>query len=119
MGRTARAGDEWLGDAVGAVDAPACGRGVPLRGPREEFLKIFGAGVLLVIIGTLSFALVDSFYFTVSTLTTTSVADPDLVLDHRWVKVFAVLFQLIGIGVLVEILRRLGMSFVEVRKQEH
>jgi hypothetical protein len=90
----------------------------------EEFLNIFGAGVLLVVIGTLSFAVgedwnvVDSFYFSVSTLTTTSVADPALVLDHRWIKVFAVLYQLIGIGVLVEILRRLGLSFVEVRAAE-
>ena len=96
--------------AVGAPDAPA--------------LSVFGAGALLVVIGTLSFALgqdwnvVDAFYFAVSTLTTTSVADPDLVLDERWMKVFAVLYQLIGIGVLVEILRRLGMAFVVVRAQE-
>jgi hypothetical protein len=56
-----------------------------------------------------------SFYFTVSTLTTTSVADPDLILQHGWMKVFAVFFQLAGIGVLVEILRRLGFGFIAAR----
>jgi hypothetical protein len=90
----------------------------------EDFLNVFSAAVVLAVIGTISFALgedwnpVDAFYFTVSTLTTTSVADPDLVLEHGWMKIFAVLYQLLGIGVLVEILRRLGMAFVEVRRQE-
>ena len=90
----------------------------------EEFLPVLAAGVTLVVIGTLTFALgqgwnvVDSFYFAVSTLTTTTVADPDLVLEDGWMKVFAVLFQLVGIGVLVEIMRRLGFGFVAVRKEE-
>ena len=53
-----------------------------------------------------------------STLTTTSVSDPDLVLDDRWLKVFTVLYQLIGIGILVEVLRRLGIAAVAVRAQE-
>jgi protein-S-isoprenylcysteine O-methyltransferase Ste14 len=57
-------------------------------------------------------------YFTVATLTTTSVSDPDLVLQDGWLKLFTVLYLLIGIGILVEILRRLGRAFVEVRKQE-
>ena len=48
----------------------------------EEFLTIFSAGVTLAVVGTLTFSLgadwnpVDAFYFTVSTLTTTSVSDP-------------------------------------------
>jgi hypothetical protein len=81
------------------------------------------AGVL-AIIGTVAYALgqrwniVDAFYFAVATLTTTSVADPDLVLDNRWMKAFTVLYLLIGIGILVEILRRLGFAFVTVRTQE-
>ena len=33
-------------------------------------------------------------------------------------KVFAVLYQLVGIGILVDILRRLGFGFVTVRAQE-
>ena len=69
----------------------------------DDFLQVFGAGVFIVIVGTISFALGE---------------DPNLVLDHRWIKVFAVLYQLVGIGILVEILRRLGMAFVHVRAEE-
>jgi hypothetical protein len=47
-----------------------------------------------------------------------SFADPHLVLDSRWLKVLTVLYQLVGIGTLVEILRRLGLAFVTVRAQE-
>ena len=53
---------------------------------------------------TLTFSLsqdwnpVDALYFSVSTLTTTSVSNPDLVLQ--------------------ETLRRLGFAFIEVRRQE-
>ena len=85
---------------------------------------MFGAGVLLVVIGTVTYSLgsgwnvVDALYFAVATLTTTSVADPDLVLQDGWLKLFTVLYLLVGIGILVEILRRLGMAFVEVREQE-
>lgn len=53
-----------------------------------------------------------------ATLTTTSVADPDLVLQDGWLKIFTILYQLIGIGIRVEILRRLGSAFVQVRKAE-
>jgi Ion channel len=90
----------------------------------EEFLNVFGAGVLLAMIGTLTYALgsgwnvVDALYFAVTTLTTTSVADPDLVLQDGWLKLFTILYQLVGIGILVEILRRLGIAFVAVRKME-
>jgi len=54
----------------------------------------------------------------VSTLTTTSVSDPDLGLDAGWAKLFTVMYQLLGIGILVEILRRLGAAFVVVRARE-
>ena len=90
----------------------------------DDFLNVFGAAIALVTIGTVTYALgahwnvVDAFYFAASTLTTASVADPDLVLDDRWLKVFTVLYQLIGIGILVETLRRLGFAFVTVRKEE-
>jgi hypothetical protein len=40
------------------------------------------------------------------------------VLDDRWLKLFTILYQLIGIGILVEILRRLGIAFITVRAQE-
>jgi hypothetical protein len=65
---------------------------------------VFGAGVTLVVIGTVSYALgegwnvVDALYFAVATLTTTSVSDPDLVLEQGWMKIFAVFYLLIGIG---------------------
>jgi hypothetical protein len=90
----------------------------------ENFTPVFGAGVTLVFIGTLSYAVgegwnvVDALYFAVATLTTTSVSDPDLVLDERWMKIFTVFYLLIGIGILVEILRRLGIAFVAVQAQE-
>jgi voltage-gated potassium channel len=90
----------------------------------EDFLNVFGAGALLVVIGTVTYSLgsgwnvVDALYFAVATLTTTSVSDPDLVLQDGWLKLFTVLYLLVGIGILVEILRRLGIAFVEVRKQE-
>ena len=90
----------------------------------EEFLNILSAGVLLVVVGTLTYALgqswnvVDAVYFSVSILTTTSVADPDLVLTDGWLKIFTILYQLVGIGILVEILRRLGLAFIIVRRDE-
>jgi hypothetical protein len=54
----------------------------------------------------------------VATLTTTSVSDPDLVLENPWMKVFTVFYILIGIGILVEILRRLGTAFVAVSRKD-
>jgi len=80
----------------------------------ESFGPVFGAGVALVISGTLAYALC----FSVSTLTTTSVSDPDLVLDDGWIKIFTIPYQIIGIGILVEILRRLGLAFVAVQARE-
>jgi Ion channel len=65
----------------------------------EDFLTVFGAGVTLVVIGTVSYALgegwnvVDGLYFAVATLTTTSVSDPDLVLNHAWMKIFTVFYS--------------------------
>jgi hypothetical protein len=90
----------------------------------EEFLTVFGAGLTLVIAGTLSYALgedwnlIDALYFAVGTLTTSSISDPDLVLTTGWLKLFTVFYQLIGIGILVEVLRRLGIAFVRARADE-
>ena len=52
----------------------------------EDFGGVLGAGTLLGGLGTLAYvgqgwSVVDALYFAVSTLTTTSVSDPDLVLD--------------------------------------
>jgi hypothetical protein len=90
----------------------------------ENFGPVFSAGVALVILGTLTYTLgqdwnaVDSLYFSVSTLTTTSVSDPDLALQDGWIKLFTVGYQLIGIGILVEMLRRMGTAFVTVQAEE-
>jgi Ion channel len=92
---------------------------------REEyFLRVLSAAALLVVIGTLTYALgqewnvVDAFYFAVATLTTSSIADPDLVLESRWMKLFTAFYVVLGIGILVEVIRRLGLAFVEIRRQE-
>ncbi len=90
----------------------------------DDFGPVLGAGGLLIAIGTVTYTLgngwklVDGFYFSVATLTTSSIADPNLVLEHSWMKVFTVFYILIGIGILVEIARRFGMSFVEIRRIE-
>jgi hypothetical protein len=99
-------------------------RAVRYAAREEEFVPVASAGLALVVIGTLSYALgegwnvADALYFAVATLTTTSVSDPDVVLDHAWMKVFTVFYILIGIGILVEILRRLGSAFVAVSRQD-
>jgi hypothetical protein len=90
----------------------------------DDFLQVFSAGIALVVIGTISYAMgqdwniVDALYFAVATLTTTSVSDPDLVLHDAWMKLFTVFYLLIGIGILVEILRRLGFAFLTVTTEE-
>lgn len=85
---------------------------------------VLGAGGVLILTGTLVYTLdngwklVDGFYFAVATLTTSSIADPHLVLKDDWLKVFTPFYILIGIGIFVEIARRLGRSFVEVHQQD-
>ena len=87
----------------------------------ESSLPILSGGMALILVGTVSYALgedwnvVDALYFAVATLTTSSVADPDLVLTTSWMKLFTVFYLLLGIGILVEILRRLAFAFVMVR----
>jgi Ion channel len=90
----------------------------------EDFAPIAGAALALVIIGTLTYALggdwsvVDGFYFAVATLTTSSIADPKLTIVDPWLKIFTALYVLVGIGILVEVARRLGVSFIRVRQQD-
>ena len=90
----------------------------------EDFANILGAGVFLIVSGTLAYSLgedwslVDGLYFAVATLTTSSIADPDLVLQHDWLKIFTIFYVLLGIGILVEIARRLGVAFIEIRRRE-
>lgn len=61
----------------------------------------------------------DGFYFAVATLTTSSIADPELVITNSWLKVFTAFYVLVGIGVLVEVARQLGFAMIELRQQDH
>ncbi|MEZ5156436.1 MAG: potassium channel family protein [Solirubrobacterales bacterium] len=90
----------------------------------EDFAPVLGAGVFLILLGTVTYtlgndwSLAEGFYFSVATLTTSSVANPNLVVDKPWVELFTSFYILIGIGILVEVVRRLGLSFIEVRRQD-
>ena len=97
------------------------GRALRYAMQEENFGPALFAAGSLVALGTITYAIgegwniIDAFYFAVSTLTTTGVADPSLVLDDRAMKVFTIFYQLIGIGILVEVMRRLGSAYVAVR----
>jgi hypothetical protein len=89
----------------------------------ESFAAIFGAAIALVIIGTVTYSLgegwkvADGFYFAVCTLTTSSIADPNLTLTSEALKVFTALYVLTGIGILVEVARQLGVGFIKMRTE--
>ena len=91
----------------------------------ENFTAILGAAVTLIVVGTLAYTLgedwniVDGFYFAIATLTTSSIADPDLVITSAWLKVFTVLYILVGIGILVELARQLGVGLVKTEAHHH
>jgi uncharacterized membrane protein YkgB len=91
----------------------------------ENFAALLGAAVTLVVVGTLAYTLgedwnvVDGFYFAVATLTTSSIADPELVITSSWLKVFTAFYVLVGIGILVEVARQLGFAMIELRQQDH
>lgn len=94
------------------------------RAMREEgFGRVLAAAGPPIAIGTVSYSLgedwsvVDALHFAVATPTTPSTADPELVLTRRWTKVFTVGYILVGIGILVEVVRRLGTAFVAVRSE--
>ena len=53
----------------------------------------------------------------VATLTTSSVLDPELTITDPWLKIFTAGYVLVGIGILVEIARRLGMGFITARAE--
>ena len=60
----------------------------------------------------------DGFYFAVATLTTSSIADPDLTIIGAPIKIFTVFYVLLGIGILVELARQLGFAYIEIRRAE-
>jgi hypothetical protein len=89
----------------------------------EDFGRVLSAGLLLIIIGTITYSLssgwrvVDGLYVAVATLTTSSILDPKLTITDPWLKVFTAGYVLVGIGILVEIARRLGMGFIAARAE--
>ena len=89
----------------------------------EDFGRILSAAVALIVIGTLTLALgndwsvVDAVYVAVATLTTSSILDPKLTVTDPWMKLFLAGYVLVGIGILVEIARRLGMGFITARAE--
>ena len=90
----------------------------------ETFAAIVGAAIALVLTGTVAYtlgegwSLSDGFYFAVATLTTSSIADPDLVLTHDVLKIFTTIYILTGIGILVEVARQLGVGFVKTHEEQ-
>lgn len=79
--------------------------------------------MLLVILGTVTltfstdWSIADSLYVAVATLTTSSIMNPELTIDDPWLEIFMSAFVLIGIGILVEVARRLGMGFIPAREE--
>ena len=90
----------------------------------DGFVPIALAALLLVVVGTFVYttsqdwSLINGFYFAVATLTTSSIADPSLTIEDAWVKLFTVFYIIVGIGILVELARQIGMGFVEVSRQD-
>ena len=88
----------------------------------EHFGAVAGAAIVLILVGTVTYTLgegwsvVDGFYFAVCTLTTSSIADPNLTLTHDALKIFTAIYVLTGIGILVELARELGIGYVKERQ---
>jgi hypothetical protein len=89
----------------------------------ESFAAVIGAAIALVLAGTITYSLgegwsvADGFYFAVCTLTTSSIADPNLTLTSEALKLFTAFYVLTGIGILVELARQLGVGFVKARAE--
>jgi hypothetical protein len=89
----------------------------------EDFGRVLSAALILILTGTLAYSLgagwsiVDGLYVAVATLTTSSILDPELTITDRWLKIFTAGYVLVGIGILVEVARRLGMGFMTARAE--
>ena len=75
--------------AVRCIHAPAHAQGDQVPVKEEHFAVVAGAAITLILVGTVAYSLgegwnvVDGFYFAVCTLTTSSIADPNLTLTHE------------------------------------
>lgn len=91
----------------------------------EHFGAVVGAAIVLILVGTVTYSLgenwsvTNGFYFAVCTLTTSSIADPNLTLTHDALKIFTTIYVLTGIGILVELARQLGVGYVREREEHH
>lgn len=89
----------------------------------EGFRAVFTAAVSLIALGTIVYSLAegwnvgDAFYFAICTLTTSNVSDPHLVLTSEAIRIFTAFYVIVGIGILVETLRRIGMGYVRMRSE--
>ena len=98
-------------------------RAMKYAAKEENFAAVLGAAILLILLGTVIYSLgegwnvVDGFYFAVCTLTTSSIADPNLTLTHDSLKIFTAFYVLTGIGILVELARELGVGYVKEREE--
>jgi hypothetical protein len=98
-------------------------RAMKYAAKEEHFGAVAGASIILIVVGTVTYTLgegwsvANGFYFAVCTLTTSSIADPNLTLTHDALKIFTAVYVLVGIGILVELARRLGVGYVKEREE--
>jgi hypothetical protein len=109
--------------AVRCAHAPALLGAIKYAAKEESFAAVVGAAIVLILVGTVTYSLgegwnvADGFYFAVCTLTTSSIADPNLTLTHEALKIFTAIYVLTGIGILVELARQLGVGFIKMREE--
>jgi len=102
-----------------------CPPGDPIRHAAREqgFRVVFASAISLIALGTIVYSasegwsVFDSFYFAVCTLTTSNVSDPHLVLTSEPIRTFTAFYLLIGLGVLVETARQIGIWYVKTRSE--
>jgi hypothetical protein len=89
----------------------------------EDFARVLGAGLLLIVIGTVTYSL-GAGWSPVDGFTSRSRRSPrrassirSLPFSDPWLKIFTAGYVLVGIGILVEVARRLGMAFITARKE--
>jgi voltage-gated potassium channel len=88
----------------------------------EEFRGLCVAAVMLIATGTIVYmllehwSLVNSFYFAVSTLTTTSPTG--LALHHTISKLFTALYVLLGVTIIFQFARGIATAYANMRREK-
>jgi hypothetical protein len=94
-----------------------------LRVPGGGLRAVLGAAAAPILVRTFAYTFgqsrsaADGFYVAVATLTTSSVLDPKLAIPEPRLKIFTAFYVLVGIGILVEVARRLGLGFIASRDE--